>query len=762
LAACKGRAFEDLRDEAIIRVMFDTGARLGELAGIQLDDWDTRQDFLFVDGKSGPRLVPMSASTAEAVARYVRRPTWVDLGRRFLSNVDSPTLRSRPLSVDPPVTELGKDGRMGRRAPDRQEFRADPAGAVGHPGAAGGPPGYGDPAGSGDETTPPVGARWRRAVRAMLPVAVVVVVVGVPLARIARIALSTPGSIWLGVDVPQMELRTLAASRGHLLLGSFSQYGWQHPGPTLYYWYAPFYAASGRQPAGMIVGAVTANVIALAALVACVGRAGGRRAMWVAAAIVVAFVWRFGLTGLWVSWNPNLTVVPTALLIVATAALVCGRRWMLPAVVLLASWTVQAHLGTTLVVGGLCALAAVGGWVASRRDRRAWLVPAIAAAGVALVLWAAPAADEIAGSHNMRTVASYMVHNRLGPGASSLAGHRGPAFGHRQAVEEVGLVGSLLSGHEPGMIAGPDRFYIVGIGTSAALAVAFALLVLADAALAVACHRRGLRFPAALGGTVVLASLLAYASAFTARGNPSHHVLAFAAGIGLAAWLALALAAVELVAARRRAATPSTSAQPGPTSRRLGLPWRIGAGACLVAAVAAVTVGLDRRPYILINAHTPDQAVTLAAIDARPGERIVLDGDLNSGGVVLWGAVRLAEDDRDVRLGDRWAWMASPEQATPDSWDRTIYFADGASPPSGASWRRIGSLTLGPDRTVTIFSRPGPGVPGRPSVVGRRVDVDAVVVRARALAARVAVRLPRRAVRSFCFGARTRTTSPGK
>jgi hypothetical protein len=76
----------------------------------------------------------------------------------------------------------------------------------------------------------------------------------------------------------------------------------------------------------MIVGAVVANVVALAALVACVRWAGGRRAGWVAAAIVVAFLWRFGLTGLWVSWNPNMTVVPTALLIVVTAALVCGRR----------------------------------------------------------------------------------------------------------------------------------------------------------------------------------------------------------------------------------------------------------------------------------------------------------------------------------------------------------------------------------------------------------------------------------------------------
>jgi site-specific recombinase XerD len=73
VAACKGRAFDDMRDAAIIRVMFDTGTRLGELAGIQLDDWGTRQDFLLVDGKSGPRLVPMTASTAEALARYVRR-----------------------------------------------------------------------------------------------------------------------------------------------------------------------------------------------------------------------------------------------------------------------------------------------------------------------------------------------------------------------------------------------------------------------------------------------------------------------------------------------------------------------------------------------------------------------------------------------------------------------------------------------------------------------------------------------------------------
>jgi hypothetical protein len=534
-----------------------------------------------------------------------------------------------------------------------------------------------------------------------VPVAVVVVVVGVPLAHIAWTAVSTPGAIWLGVDVPQLELRSLAASRGHLALGSFSQYGWQHPGPSLYYWYAPFYAAAGRQPAGMIVGAVVANVVGLAALVFAVGRLGGRRAGWVASAVVVAFVWRFGLTGLWVSWNPNLTVVPTALLIVATAALLCGHRWMLPAVVLLASWTVQAHLGTALVVGGLCALAVAGGWIAGRGDRRAWLMPALAALGTAVVFWAPPVADQVAGTHNMRTVAAYVVHNRLGDGANGLAGHRGRAFGRGEAVEEVGLVGSLLAGHEPGRVAGPDRFYTHGIGTSAALGVAFALLVLADAACAVACRRRGLRFPAALCATAVLASLLAYASALGARGNPSHHILAFAAGIGLAAWLALALAVVELMASRRRAPTAPR--------RRIGLPARVAAGTCLAAAVAAVTVPLERRPFLLIDVDTPQLVEAVAAVDARPGERIVVDGDLATAGLLLWVVVKLAEDGRDVRVTDRWALSATPEQAMPATWDRTIYFDAAGGPPFDATWHRIGSVTYVPDQTVTIFSRPGPG-----------------------------------------------------
>jgi hypothetical protein len=69
---CRGRDFASLRDTAIIRVLFDTGCRRGELVNLTLADWDRRQDFLTLRGKTGLRVVPISATTGEALARYVR------------------------------------------------------------------------------------------------------------------------------------------------------------------------------------------------------------------------------------------------------------------------------------------------------------------------------------------------------------------------------------------------------------------------------------------------------------------------------------------------------------------------------------------------------------------------------------------------------------------------------------------------------------------------------------------------------------------
>lgn len=72
LATCAGKSFEDRRDTAVIRVLFDTGCRLGELVSLRIGDWDRKQDCLTLRGKTGTRVVPLSASTGETLARYLR------------------------------------------------------------------------------------------------------------------------------------------------------------------------------------------------------------------------------------------------------------------------------------------------------------------------------------------------------------------------------------------------------------------------------------------------------------------------------------------------------------------------------------------------------------------------------------------------------------------------------------------------------------------------------------------------------------------
>jgi integrase len=72
LKCCDGRDFAERRDNALIRILFDAGARLGELLALNVTDWDRRADHLTLRGKTGTRVVPISPKTGEALARYMR------------------------------------------------------------------------------------------------------------------------------------------------------------------------------------------------------------------------------------------------------------------------------------------------------------------------------------------------------------------------------------------------------------------------------------------------------------------------------------------------------------------------------------------------------------------------------------------------------------------------------------------------------------------------------------------------------------------
>jgi site-specific recombinase XerD len=73
IAACKGNTFENRRDEALIRMLLDTGMRAGECVGLTIEDIDREQSVAFVMGKGGRgRACVYGARTADALRRYFR------------------------------------------------------------------------------------------------------------------------------------------------------------------------------------------------------------------------------------------------------------------------------------------------------------------------------------------------------------------------------------------------------------------------------------------------------------------------------------------------------------------------------------------------------------------------------------------------------------------------------------------------------------------------------------------------------------------
>ncbi|OBH55630.1 integrase [Mycobacterium sp. E2479] len=74
IAACGGKDFRDRRDEAIVRMMVETGMRAGEVCGLTVADVDLPRGLVTVRrGKGGKgRIAPIGPQTVRAVDRYLR------------------------------------------------------------------------------------------------------------------------------------------------------------------------------------------------------------------------------------------------------------------------------------------------------------------------------------------------------------------------------------------------------------------------------------------------------------------------------------------------------------------------------------------------------------------------------------------------------------------------------------------------------------------------------------------------------------------
>jgi site-specific recombinase XerD len=74
IKACAGRTLADRRDEALVRLMAETGIRAGEIVALTLGDVDLAKGLVTIRrGKGGKgRIAPIGAQTGQSIDRYLR------------------------------------------------------------------------------------------------------------------------------------------------------------------------------------------------------------------------------------------------------------------------------------------------------------------------------------------------------------------------------------------------------------------------------------------------------------------------------------------------------------------------------------------------------------------------------------------------------------------------------------------------------------------------------------------------------------------
>jgi len=309
--------------------------------------------------------------------------------------------------------------------------------------------------------------RFRR--RAAVVVGLLVIVVTTwPMVRAALAALDEQ---WRPTgDWAVLNLRVDDVGRLTPFVGPYSRFGWNHPGPLLYWVLALPYHLLGGRPVALLAAAGLVNAAAVAATLALAWRRGGLPLLLATAAAVGLLGQAIGPALLRDPWNPYVTIVPLALFTFLAWSLAEGDRWMWPAAVGVGSFLVQSHVGYAVMVAAVGSAAAAIAWrrrgtVAllppDRRGRRALVVLTVS---IAVLTWAPVMIDEVAGTGNLTDIARYFLSSDEAPAGNAVAIGQAarhltlpdaPWLGDR---EPNGEDGAILGGHLGGLVIALGAF----------------------------------------------------------------------------------------------------------------------------------------------------------------------------------------------------------------------------------------------------------------------------------------------------------------
>jgi hypothetical protein len=325
-------------------------------------------------------------------------------------------------------------------------------------------------------------------------------------------------------------------SRHTPLTGVQSRFGWDHPGPAMFWLLAPFHWMLGDT--GILFGVGVINGAALVATVLLAWRRGGAPLTVIVGIGALLLERAFGSNLLIDPWNPWLAAVPFLAFVMFAWSIAERDYGMAPWAVGVGSFLVQTHVGYAPVVLGIGAIAIVLAFFGPRVDspEHAWTLTrgVIVAAIVGVVVWLPPIVQELTGNpRNLSAIVSYFRH----PAEPA----QGFAFGFGLMGKELG--GAWLTGNDSGQITA---------ATTASTIPALILLAVLTS-FGIVAWRRGSGAVARLALLLVASAGVGVIAGARITGLPGVYLVRWWWVLGALIWCSLAWSVWTLLAATRPA-----------------------------------------------------------------------------------------------------------------------------------------------------------------------------------------------------------------
>ena len=278
--------------------------------------------------------------------------------------------------------------------------------------------------------------------------AVFVGVVVLTVAPVIAAAVSLVGRHWHPASDLALQLLQIddVGGRHTPLTGAHSRYGWDHPGPLLFWLLAPFDWLFGTT--GVLVGTALLNTAAMVGALFVARRRGGVT-LTALVAVMLLVLTLANDTDLFVNpWNPWVAVLPFFTYLLLAWSLADGDIVMLPWLIGVGSFIVQAHVGYAPLVLGAGVIGGVMAWRSRRVEDGGGRLRSIAVVSIATaaVLWLPPILQQLFSDEgNLAAIIEFfrdppeaqagwrlawgIMGTELGPPGAWLAGGELGAFG---------------------------------------------------------------------------------------------------------------------------------------------------------------------------------------------------------------------------------------------------------------------------------------------------------------------------------------------